>query len=191
MNYTKLFSVFILTTILLTLNSFSADKNFTLQDQNGNNITLSEYEDKIVVLEWTNPDCPFVQRHYREKTMVDLAEKYKDKEVVWLAVNSTHYMGNEDNKKMADQYGVPYPILNDSSGEVGKMYEAKTTPHMYIINKTDGLVYEGGIDDDKSGSNSPEQRKNYVDLALTSLAVGETVEIDKSKPYGCSVKYKN
>ena len=191
MNYFKLFSVFLITTILLTLNSYSAENNFTLQDQNGKNITLSEYEDKIVVLEWTNPDCPFVVRHYREKTMVDLAQKYKDKEVVWLAVNSTHYMGNEDNKKWAEQHSVSYPILNDSTGEVGKMYGAKTTPHMYIIDKTNGVVYEGGIDDDKSGSNSPDQRKNYVDLALTNIAAGETVEIDKSKPYGCSVKYKN
>ena len=122
--------------------------------------------------------------------MVELAEKYKDKEVVWLAVNSTHYMGNEDNKKCADQHGVPYPILNDSSGEVGKIYGAKTTPHMYIIDKSNGLVYEGSIDDDKSGANTSDQRINYVDLALTNLTKGDTIEISKSKPYGCAVKYK-
>ena len=182
--------VFLLFLLAFSINSFAVNNNFTLEDQNGNKITLADYSDNIVVLEWTNPDCPFVQRHYREKTMVELAEKYKDKEVVWLAVNSTHYMNNEDNKKMADRYGVPYPILNDNTGEVGKTFGAKTTPHMYIIYKTDGLVYEGGIDDDKSGANSTDKRNNYVDLALTNLTTGDTIEISQSKPYGCSVKYK-
>lgn len=186
----KYFPVLLLFLIALTVNSPAIDNNFTLEDQNGNKISLSDYGDKIVVLEWTNPSCPFVQRHYREKTMVELAEKYKNKEVVWLAVNSTHYMGNEDNKKWAEQHGVPYPILNDSSGEVGKIYGAKTTPHMYIIDKTVGLVYEGGIDDDKSGANTSDQRINYVDLALTNLSSGDTIKISKSKPYGCAVKYK-
>jgi len=186
----KYLPVILLFLFVFTLNSTAIDNNFTLDDQNGNKISLSDYGDKIVVLEWTNPDCPFVKRHYNEKTMVQLAEKYKNKEVVWLAVNSTHYMGNEDNKIWADQYGVPYPILNDSSGEVGKSFGAKTTPHMYIIEKADGLVYEGGIDDDKSGAISPDQRINYVDLALTNLSSGDTIKISKSKPYGCSVKYK-
>lgn len=190
MNTLKLIPVLLLFIIALSINSFAVENNFTLEDQNGNKISLSDYGDSIVVLEWTNPDCPFVKRHYNEKTMVELAEKYKNKEVVWLAVNSTHYMGNDDNKKMSDQYGVPYPILNDSSGDVGKTFGAKTTPHMYIIDKTDGLVYEGGIDDDKSGANNRENRNNYVDLALTKLTTGDTIEISKSKPYGCSVKYK-
>jgi len=186
----KYLPVLLLFIFAFTLNSEAIDKNFTLEDQNGNKISLSDYGDKIVVLEWTNPDCPFVKRHYNEKTMVQLAEKYKDKDVVWFAVNSTHYMGNEDNKKWSDKYGVPYPILNDSSGEVGKSFGAKTTPHMYIIDNTEGLVYEGGIDDDKSGAINPDKRSNYVDLALTNLSSGDTIEISKSKPYGCSVKYK-
>jgi len=186
----KYIPVFLLFFIALSINSFAIDNNFILEDQNGNKISLSDYGNKIVVLEWTNPDCPFVQRHYREKTMLELAEKYKDKEVVWFAVNSTHYMDNSDNKKWADQHGIPYPILNDSSGEVGKIYGAKTTPHMYIIDKSNGLVYEGGIDDDNSGSYSSDERTQYVDLALTNLASGESVEISKSKPYGCAVKYK-
>ena len=171
--------------------SIAADKTFILEDQNGNKINLSDYNDKIVVLEWTNPDCPFVVRHYKEKTMVELADNYKDKEVVWLAVNSTHYMDSSDNKEWADKHNITFPILNDSSGEVGKNYGAKTTPHMYIINKSEGLVYEGGIDDDPHGSNSPDQRTNYVDLALLNLSSGQAVEISESKPYGCSVKYKN
>lgn len=186
----KYFPVLFLFLTALSLNSHATDNNFTLEDQNGNKISLSDYGDKIVVLEWINPDCPFVKRHYNEKTMVDLANKYSDKEVVWLAVNSTHYMENEDNKNWVDKYGVSYPILNDNTGKVGKNFGAKTTPHMYIIDKSNGIVYEGGIDDDKSGSKSPENRKNYVDLALTNLSTGDTIEISKSKPYGCSVKYK-
>ena len=190
MNTFKYLPFLLLFLMLFSVNSSAIDSNFTLEDQNGNKISTSDLQDKIVVLEWINPDCPFVKRHYNEKTMVDLANKYKDKEVVWLAVNSTHYMGNENNKSWVDKYGLPYPILNDSSGEVGKSFGAKTTPHMYIIDKTNGVVYEGGIDDDKSGSNSRGERNNYVDLALTNLTEGDTIEISKSKPYGCSVKYK-
>ena len=177
-------------TFLFTTYAYADSKDFTLEDQYGNKVTLSDYEDKVVVLEWTNPDCPFVKRHYNEKTMVDLADKYKDKNVVWIAVNSTHYMDSSDNKKWTDMYNIPYSILDDSSGEVGKMYGAKTTPHMYIINRSEGLVYEGGIDDDPKGSNSSNNRTNYVDLGLVNLASGKPVEISKSKPYGCSVKYK-
>lgn len=186
---TSLLFLFVLTGF--NFSAFAEDKNFTLEDQNGNNITLGDYGDKIVVLEWINPDCPFVQRHYREKTMVELADKYKNKEVVWLAVNSTYTMDNTDNKKWADKHNVTYPILNDSTGVVGKAYGAKTTPHMYILNKSDGLVYEGGIDDDPNGSVSSDERTNYVDLALANLESGQSVEISKSKPYGCAVKYKN
>jgi len=189
----NLISSFICLFLIIGISSstFGADKAFTLEDQNGNAINLNDYNDKIVVLEWTNPDCPFVKRHYKEKTMVELADNYKGKEVVWFAVNSTHYMDNSDNKQWADKHNITYPILNDNSGEIGKKFGAKTTPHMYIINKSEGLVYEGGIDDDPQGSNSPGQRTNYVDLALLNLSSGQAVEISESKPYGCSVKYKN
>lgn len=167
----------------------SKAKDFTLQDQNGSEVSLSDYDNKIVVLEWLNPDCPFVQRHYKEKTMVTLSDRYKESEVVWLAINSTHYMGEEDNKKWADTFNVSYPILDDHSGEVGKVYGAKTTPHMFIIDTTDNLVYNGAIDDDPRGSKAPGERTNYVDNALFQMEKGEVVEISKSKPYGCSVKY--
>lgn len=162
---------------------------FTLEDHNGNTVKLSDYAGKIVVLEWTNPDCPYVQRHYKAKTMITLAEKYKTKGVVWLAINSTHYMNRDANNQWASQQGVSYPILVDQTGQVGKLYAAKTTPHMFIIDKSGKLVYEGGIDDNPRGSNTTVV--NYVEKALDELLAGKPVSVPQSKPYGCSMKYAN
>ncbi len=164
--------------------------NFLLTDQSGKNIRLSDYNDKIVVLEWINPDCPFVKRHYEEKTMVNLEKRYSNKNIVWLAINSTYYMKIDDNKQWADAYNISYHILDDNSGLTGKAYNAKTTPHMYIIDKGK-LVYEGAIDDDKYGRKKINTRINYVDNALMQLTSGNPVEISETKPYGCSVKYKH
>lgn len=171
---------------------FAASKapGFELQDYRGNTISLSDYQGKIVVIEWTNPDCPFVQRHYREETMKKLEKEYRDQDVVWLAVNSTHYMGKEENMEFAKENNIPYPILIDQSGEVGKSYGAQTTPHMYIIGKSGEIVYQGGIDDDPRGNRKPSERTQYVDNALEDVVSGQEVEVSSSKPYGCSVKYK-
>jgi len=163
---------------------------FQLVDNNENIVSLSDYSDKIVVLEWLNPDCPFVQRHYKEKTMKGLSEKYKDKEIVWLAINSTHYMNIKDNADWADKFGISYPILDDHKGDIGKLYGAKTTPHIYIVDNAEKKVnYQGAIDDDPRGSKDPSERVNYVDTALAELASNEDVTVTETKPYGCSVKY--
>jgi len=162
--------------------------DFTLRDHSGKEVTLSAYQGKIVVLEWINPDCPFVQRHYNQETMKKLADKYRDQDVVWLAVNSTHYMDDANNRQWAERFTLPYPILDDKAGTVGETYGAKTTPHMYIIDRQGKLVYNGAIDDDPRGqSQSPLP---YVDNALQQLVKGETVEVKETRPYGCSVKYK-
>lgn len=161
---------------------------FTLEDQNGKNVSLTDLNVKIVVLEWLNPDCPFVKRHYRAGTMTTLAEKYKDKDVVWIAINSTHYMNKEDDKKWIEEYKLFYPILDDSSGKVGKLYGAKTTPHMFIIDKSGTLVYQGAIDDDPKGVKNGNAL-NYVDKALGEIIAGKPVSMSQTKPYGCSVKY--
>jgi peroxiredoxin len=161
--------------------------DFTLEDQDGSKVSLSDFSGKVVVLEWFNGDCPYVQRHYEEETMAKLSSKYKDKEVVWLAINSTHYATKEQNKEWKEKYNLLYPILSDNSGEVGKLYAAKTTPHMYIIDKTGELVYAGGIDDDPGGDS--QERNNYVKKALKEVLAGNPVSIPESKPYGCSVKY--
>jgi peroxiredoxin len=160
---------------------------FTLEDQDGNEVSLSDFSGKVVVLEWTNWDCPFVQRHYRSGTFTKLFEKFKDQGIVWLAVNSTNYATAEKDKEWIEQYNLPYPILSDFTGRVGKMYDAKTTPHMYIIDKTGTLVYAGGIDDDPQGES--ENPTNYVENALNEVLAGKDVSVPESKPYGCSVKY--
>lgn len=164
--------------------------DFTLTDHKGNSISLSDYAGSVVVLEWTNPDCPFVQRHYRERTMLELEEKYRDNGVVWLAVNSTHYMGAEENSNFAGKAEIPYPILVDGSGEVGKQYGAKTTPHMFIIDRNGNVAYQGGVDDDPRGSSDPSERNDYFADALGNAVNGEEIKVSSSKPYGCSVKYK-
>jgi peroxiredoxin len=164
--------------------------DFTLEDQRGNVVKLSDINDGIVVLEWMNPDCPFVQRHYNSKTMTTLADKYREKNVVWMAINSTHYMNKEDDQNWINKFRVGYPILDDSSGSVGKLYDAKTTPNMYIIDPSGILVYSGAIDDDPRGSKGGKAL-NYVDQALEEILAGKPVTISQTKPYGCSVKYSN
>lgn len=161
--------------------------DFELKNHNGQPVKLSELMDKTIVLEWTNPRCPFVVRHYEKGTMVGLYEKYKDKGVVWFAVNSSHYGDGEANKEWAKEYKVPFAILDDSSGEVGRQYGAQTTPHMMIIHEG-VVVYSGAIDDDPRGQSSLTE--NYVDVLLGKISAGEDVKPQSNKPYGCSVKYK-
>jgi peroxiredoxin len=161
---------------------------FALEDQNGNIFSLSDLGGKIIVLEWLNPDCPFVQRHYKANTMTTLSEKYKNKDVVWVAINSTHYMSKEDDKKWIEKYNLSYSILDDNSGKVGRLYGAKTTPHMFIIDKSGILVYQGAIDDDPKGAKNGDA-SNYVDKALGEVIDGKPVSMSQTKSYGCSVKY--
>ncbi len=164
--------------------------DFTLEDQAGHEVKLSEIKNSIIVLEWMNPDCPFVQRHYNSETMTTLANKYKEKNVVWMAINSTHYMNKKDDQNWINKFKVGYPILDDSSGRVGKLFGAKTTPNMYIIDPSGVLVYSGAIDDDPKGSKDGKAL-NYVDQALEQILAGKPVTIAKTKPYGCSVKYSD
>ena len=159
--------------------------NFTLTDQQGNPVSLADFADKVVVLEWTNPDCPFVKRHYNAGTMKKLASKYGHDGVVWLAINSSHYASTKDNAEFVAERGLAYPVLDDRDGKVGRMYGAKTTPHMYVIDKG-VLAYVGAIDDDPRGSGASV---NYVDQALAEIAAGKPVSQPQRQSYGCSVKY--
>jgi peroxiredoxin len=120
--------------------------------------------------------------------MKSLAEKYGAKGVVWLTINSTNYMDAAANAKFKADHGLPYPILVDQSGEVGHLYDAKTTPHMYVIDGDGKLVYMGAIDDDPRGSS--EKPANYVAAALDQVLAGKAVATAETTPYGCSVKYK-
>ena len=161
---------------------------FTLTDTDGKEVSLSDHEGKIVVLEWFNPDCPVVQRWYDDGGMNKVFDKYKDKDVVWLAINSTSGHSVDADKKAMERWSIERPVLNDKDGKVGKMYGAKTTPHMYISDKEGRLAYMGGIDDDPNGRKG-DQATNYVSKALDELLAGETVSTAETRPYGCSVKY--
>lgn len=163
-----------------------AAPDFTLVDHAGNEHSLSDYEGKTVVLEWTNPTCPFVVRHYKADTMTNLAEANSD--VVWLAIDSSNFVTAEAAAEWAEKEGINYPILLDANGKVGRMYEAKTTPHMFVINGEGTLVYNGAIDSDPRG-NAEGEVTNYVATALKSVKAGKAVETASTKPYGCSVKY--
>jgi peroxiredoxin len=160
---------------------------FSLQDQNGKTVNLSDYTGKIVVLEWFNNECPFVVRHYKDGDMNKTAAGLADKGVVWLAINSTNGKTPQDNKAVAAEWKVERPILDDSSGNVGHMYGAKTTPHMFIIDKDGKLAYIGAIDNNANGNE--KQVVNYVDKAVNELLNGSSVSESQTKSYGCSVKY--
>ena len=164
---------------------------FSLPNQDGKPVSLTDYKGKIVVLEWFNDGCPFVQRHYKLGTMKGLAEKYKDRDVVWLAVNSTADASAAGNKAWIDKHGLPYPILSDNDGTVGHMYDAKNTPEMYIIDKNGALAYMGGIDNQPTDSGPVDAGTvNYVDKALGEMIHGQSVSVSESQPYGCHVHYK-
>ena len=176
----------------VTLGSKVQDFSFT--DAAGMVHKLSEYAGKIVVFEWTNPGCPFVQRVYSAAVMQDLQKKYTASDVVWIAVNSTNreHKDFKDGSAAMKQYeewkaGFSFLCL-DPDGEIGKMFSAKTTPHVFILDKTQTLVYAGAVDDDPRGTKNEKQ--NYVAKALDELLAGKSITTAITTPYGCSVKYK-
>ena len=162
---------------------------FTLKSFDGKNISLSDYKGKFIVLEWFNYECPFVLRHYSSSaTMIGLANKYKDKNVVWLAINSTSHATPEANIEFVEKRKLSYPILDDRSGTVGRAYGAKTTPHMYVIDAKGSIAYQGAIDNDERGRKG-SNAINYVDKALAELTSGKEVSATDTMSYGCTVKY--
>lgn len=166
-----------------------AAPDFTLTDTAGKSVSLSDYAGEVVVLEWLNPDCPYVKRHYKAGTMKRLATTYGAEGVVWLTINTTNYMDAAANAEFKAANDLPYPILVDQSGEVGHLYGAATTPHMYIIDGDGKLVYVGAIDDDPRGDRG-DGATNYVAAALDEVLAGNSVTTAETRPYGCSVKYK-
>lgn len=202
MKMMKIFLIMLLS--IMTINSAIASEAkinekapaFTLKDTQGNDISLSDYSGKIVVLEWINYGCPFVKKHYDSKNMQQLQKKFTDKGVIWLAICSSAdgkqgYMSNDEIIKMNKEKGVAFSAyLIDDTGKVGKAYGARTTPHMYVIDKSGKLVYAGAIDDKPSTDQSDiDGAKNYVADAINDLMNGRKVKEQVSKPYGCGVKY--
>jgi len=168
--------------------------DFTLPNLEGKKVSLSDYtkKDQYVILEWMNPDCPYCTRVHKSgivNRMLENVRKLTDGNVVHIEINSTHYMGPEKTGKYLKEHGVQSTALMDKSGKVGRLYDAKTTPHMYVIDKKGILRYRGAIDDDVKGRKSPDERTNYVVNAIKQLTSGKDVGPNKTKPYGCSVKY--
>jgi peroxiredoxin len=165
-----------------------AAPDFTLKDQNGKVVKLSDLKGKIVVLQWFNPDCPFILRHYEEGTFNKLNDKYAGKGVVELAINSTEESTPGVNKQFAGSHGVKFPMLDDSNSTVARAYGARSTPHMFVIDKDGKLAYKGAIDNDPEGEK--KDRVNYVSKALDELLAGKPVSTPETKSYGCGVHYK-
>jgi len=169
---------------------------FTAPDLQGKPVKLSDYRGKYVVLEWTNPECPYVRRHYNSGNMPALQKELGAKDVVWLAVNSTNQTSGEFKtpqemaKWMSEQGAAPKATLIDKDSKVGKLYDARTTPHMYVIDPQGRLIYAGAIDDKRWASEAETKKaKNHVRAALGEAMAGKPVSVAATSPYGCTVKY--
>lgn len=170
--------------------------DFSAPDLGGKPVKLSDFRGKFVVLEWTNPECPYVRRHYDSANMPSLQKEITAKGVAWLAVNSSSPSSGEfttpENmaKWLAAKNAAPTATLIDKDGKVGRLYGARTTPHMYVIDPQGKLVYAGAIDD-KRWASTEETRsaKNHVRAALGEAMAGKPVSVSATTPYGCSVKY--
>lgn len=168
--------------------------DFALPDENGEEIRLSDLRGKTVVLEWFNMDCPYVQRHYAEGTFDKILREFGGTdEIQWLAIDTTYNHTAQTTldwkEEINEGRAYDYPVLQDPGGDVGRLYEAKTTPHMFVIDAEGILQYMGGIDDDPRGRTAPAERTNYVRAALQAMKDGEAIEISEAQPYGCTVKY--
>lgn len=169
---------------------------FTATDATGHERSLAEYKGRVVVLEWWNPECPFVGKQYGSGNMQRLQKEWTARGVAWLAVDSSApgQQGFVDGARatalMRERQGAPTAVLLDPEGVVGRAYGAKTTPHMFVIDASGTLVYAGGIDDMPSTDTADvATAKNFVAAALAEVTAGRKVTVATSQPYGCGVKY--
>ena len=171
---------------------------FTLTDVSGKRVDLAALRGKTVVLEWTNPACPFVQKHYGSGNMQALQKRFTGQEVVWVTINSTatghpeYLEPAQQSDWMAKQGGSPTYVALDADGKVGRAYGARTTPHMYVIDPAGKLAYAGAIDDKRSTNPADvKTANNYVVQALGELKAGKPVSTPATPAYGCSIKYSD
>jgi len=175
----------------------STAPDISATDSKGKTQTLSQYKGKYVVLEWFNPECPFVKKHYGSGNMQKLQEEFTGKGVVWLTIDSSapgldgNLTAEQANQRIAEWKAHSTAFLLDPDGKAGRTYAAKNTPHMFVINPEGKIVYEGAIDS-KATANPADiaSSNNYVKAALDESLAGKTVTTPSSRPYGCSVKYK-
>ncbi len=169
---------------------------FSALDSYGNRVSLGDYADKMVILEWTNHLCPFVQKHYDSGSMQALQKKYTGQGVVWLSVISSaegkqgHVSPEQANQLTGSREAMPSAVLIDAEGKMGRLYGAKTTPHMYIIDRQGILRYMGAIDSIRSANTADIPRAtNYLDKGMSELLAGRPVSEAVTRAYGCTVKY--
>lgn len=199
-NRCKLFFILCLMSASV-LASVKVDKpapGFSLMNVDGEEVSLSDYSGKYVILEWTNHDCPYVVKHYDSGNMPNLQKKYTEQDVIWLSIISSapgkqgYIDGAKAKSLTASRSASPSEVLFDPEGTVGKLYGAKTTPHMYIIDPKGDLKYAGAIDSIKSTRISDiEKATNYVETSMKALMSGNIIEKKMTPPYGCSIKYKS
>ncbi len=163
-------------------------------NQDGNDVSvhalLARGEVRAVVLEWFNPDCPFIKRHHhRRDTFKELHKAYAPRGVVFLAVNSTHYMTPEVTRGWHEKWNMPFDVLIDRDGAVGRAYGAKTTPHLFVIDARGEIAYDGALDNDPRGKKDAEERVEFLSAALESVLRDRPVDNHTNRSYGCSVKY--
>jgi len=190
----------LLTAMALAANTLALEigksaPDFSATDINGKAIKLSDYAGKVVVIESYNSDCPFCNNQYKTGAMQDLEKDMAAKGVVWLIVNSvnpnnpSHRTPEQAKQEIADKKIVAAAWIDDSSGAIGHLYDMKTTPDMYVIDKNGVLVYQGAIDNKPDPQHDPRTARNYVREAVDALMAGQPVPVAQTKPYGCSVKY--
>ena len=169
---------------------------FQGKDSDGKTRSLSQYRGKYVVLEWANQSCPYEQKHYNTGNMEKLQKEWTAKGVVWLSVLSSapgqpgYVSPAEENDYLKRMKAAPTAAVLDPSGTIGRLYSAKTTPHMFVIDPAGKLIYEGAIDDAPSTDPSTlHAAHNYVSAALTEALAGKAISTVVTRPYGCSVEY--
>jgi peroxiredoxin len=174
----------------------AAAPDFTIADTAGKPVKLADYRGRFVVLEWTNPECPFVRKHYNSKNMQELQKEWSAKDVVWLTINSTNSSHSEFKSAdamaswMRAQGAAPRATLIDGTSATARAYDAKTTPHMFVVDPSGKLLYNGAIDDKRSTNVADVKiANNYVRAALTEATAGKPVTVASTAPYGCSMKY--
>ena len=197
---TALLTVAAASTALFAADSPAVGTNapdFSLTDSKGKPQSVSQYKGKYVVLEWFNPECPFVKKHYGSGNMQKLQEEFTGRGIVWLTIDSSapglegHLTADQANAKMTEWKTRQTALVLDPDGKAGQAYGAKNTPHMFVINPEGKIVYEGAIDSKASANPSDiPSATNYVRVALEESLAGKTVSNANTKPYGCSVKYK-
>lgn len=160
--------------------------DFTLLDTSKEPISLTDFRGKYVVLEWFNPHCRTVQQH--REIVRKLANHYQWLGIIWLGINSTHYMTREDNLMWKETNQLNYPILDDFSGKTAHRYQVKVTPQIYIVNPMGNVIYSGAIDDNVHGDKS--QPFNYVAAALEEILAAKPIIFSQTPSYGCLVQYK-